>query len=130
MAPLKVIVSFPLFGVNGIVNPGVTQGRRAHWLYIDPNGGLRPRQTAKFDGGWRWFRSSCNPARAAPEIVIYNVLLHPRAYAAIADSEFEDSILDAEIVLVCAQARVTIDHSAFNATEFVLEHLRQFAETH
>lgn len=115
-----VKICYPLFGAGGVVNPvntntgfGVFDGEAGTW---------RQKQSASFDGGWRWFKNY------GQFVTIYNKNLHPRAYADITDAEFMDTCFDAEVVLKCAQIKTVIDHNAFTATEFVVDSLRALTD--
>lgn len=120
---LVVKVSYPLFGIGGVVNPVLPTSRGSRELRVlDETGVWRHKQASSFDGGWRWFRSD------GIRTVIYNKRLHPRAFADIEDLEFEGAQLDAELILNSAQIRTFVDHNAYLATEFVVQSLRMFTD--
>lgn len=108
----------PLFVDGGFVNPTLSAGRFLLSFFDSRTGQFLPKQSARFDGGWRWFQSYENDV-----MTIYNVSLNRMAHAVITSIEMVNSH-SPEFTLLCAQSRVLVDHNAFEAKFWVIDKIR------
>jgi len=108
----------PLFADGGFVNPTGLASRFLLSFFDSATGRFLPKQSARFDGGWRWYESDM-----AATITIYSLSLNRMAFADITHEELEDS-WSPEFMLFCAQSRVLVDHNAFETKFWLIDKIR------
>lgn len=112
------VISFPLFGRDGFINPGAM--RLSRWFWDSGTQSFRQKQDAQFDGGWRWYESDLETDCFG----IYNKTLNPMAMHLLPHRDIENSLNGPEFVLLVAKSYVILEHNLVTLQIDVMDALR------